>query len=64
MSDLGGNPHLEGIISDFEGLEHLFLFLSCIYLVADHIKQLSVVAGMEVAPVVMHYHSEVMHLMT
>lgn len=31
MSDLGGNPHLEGIISDFEGLEHLFLFPGCVY---------------------------------
>lgn len=34
MAAPGGNPHLEGIISDFEGLDSFFLMLLLIKLLA------------------------------
>lgn len=39
MSDSGGNPHLEGIISDFEGSYHLLFLSPMIFILADHDKQ-------------------------
>lgn len=39
MSDSGVNPHLEGIISDFEGLSFLFCFLCTLNVMTVYGKQ-------------------------